>query len=123
MGRRSRARRTNPTLLYGDVMVTCDSGSIAGATGIASDIVDFDVEFQEPCDVNGLYATVECSGTARWHVLTASSGEIDRLNPDFRCDVIVSGICTITVLEQDLPTGPNNRADPFQGRRLSSTWT
>lgn len=86
-----------------------------------SDVVDFSLTFgpDEECTIaETLPASVDCSGTARWHVLTPSTGEIDRLNPGFLCTVIVSGICELTVAEQELPsdvdgTPGRNRADPI----------
>jgi hypothetical protein len=85
----------DPRIEYGDVTVACDTGILAGATGVDSDVVDFELGFTAPCDVSDLEATVTCSGTAKWGVLTAEAAEIDRLNPGFGCEVEVTGICAI----------------------------
>jgi len=78
----------------------------------------------DPPGVGGLFR----DGTARWHVLTPSTGEIDRLNPGFLCTVMVSGICELTVAEQELPsdvdgTPGRNRADPSTATPSTCSWT
>jgi opacity protein-like surface antigen len=103
-----------PTLLYGDVLVTCTTGTAVGTTSNpASDTVNVNVQFQEPCDVNGLDAQVTCTEdeVTALKALTADTnqGEVDALLTGFDCDVEVSGICTISVGAQDLSA--NNDAD------------
>jgi hypothetical protein len=116
---------TNPTLEFEGTIIQCDMGTATGSTGTDSDIVNFALAFSGNCNVNGLGTTVTCStasgandeeGTARWHVLTTNTGEIDRLNEGFSCDVVVLGVCTVSVDAQELPIpGGVNRADPVDG--------
>jgi hypothetical protein len=105
-----------PTLGYEAVIIQCDTGALTGTTGSGqSDIVDFEPGFAD-CNVNGLDATVSCAGTARWHALSPTEGEIDRLNQGFLCTITVSGVCAISVGAQELPIpGGLNRADPIDG--------
>jgi hypothetical protein len=95
-----------PTLVYEGVTVVCDTGTAVGTTGQDSDIVDVEVDFFDNCNLAGLAATVDCSGTARLMATDAINnfGIVDALNPGFSCVVSVAGVCTVTVLEQDLPS-------------------
>lgn len=104
----------NPTLDYEGATVVCDTGTASGHTGIDVDFVNLELEFFGNCNVSGLAATVTCTdasgtdngvGTARLQALdaTTNAGTIDRLNTGFQCDVVVAGICTITVAAQELP--------------------
>jgi hypothetical protein len=103
----------DPTLEYGDVVVTCDSGTAVGTTGQDSDVVDVDIEFQEPCDVSGLEATTTCAdgNFTRLRALDGNTnqGEVDELLTGFDCDVVVEGICNISVGPQNLSA--DNDAD------------
>jgi hypothetical protein len=107
----------DPTLSYGEQVVTCGSGTLNGTTSDpASDILDVDVDFEEPCDIQpvGLQATTDCNDgdLMRVHALDPGTGEVDEFLPGFECRVVVTGICTLTVPEQDLPIpGGHNRAD------------
>jgi hypothetical protein len=109
----------DPTLSYGDQVVTCDTGFVTGATSDpASDIVDVDTDFGEPCGLQpaNLQATIDCNDgeLTRLHALDPinDTGEVDELLPGFRCTVVAMGICTLAVSEQDLPIpGGVNRAD------------
>jgi hypothetical protein len=87
---------------YGDVLWTCDTATVTGTTSDpASDVLDVDIEFQEPCDVNGLDATFECDDGefTRLRALDAitNQGEVDELLPGFNCDMDISGICRMNV--------------------------
>jgi hypothetical protein len=105
-----------PSFSYEGSPIECDFGTISGTTGSDSDVTDFDLAFADDCRVNGLAATVSCTGTFRWHVLSPSAGEITRFNPGFSCTVGVPGVCVIRAGEQDLPIpGGLNRGDPIDG--------
>jgi hypothetical protein len=103
----------DPTLEYGDVVWTCDTSTVVGITGVDSDVVDVDIEFQEPCDVSGLDATIDCAdgNFTRLRALdgTTNLGEVDEFLPGFECAWVVEGICTMTIGAQDLTA--NNDAD------------
>jgi hypothetical protein len=109
----------NPTLTYGEQVITCATGTVNGTTSDpASDFVDVDVAFGAPCSIQplNLGATVTCNvgEFTRWRALDPvnDTGEIDELLPGFGCDVVVTGVCTLEVPDQDLPVpGGPNRAD------------
>jgi len=111
----------SPELNYAGTIVVCDTGTAIGTTGNPSDTVDVEVQFFGNCNVNGLAATVDCAeaDVTRLRALTGDRGpsapelgEVAALLPGFRCDVVVAGVCTITVLDQTLPiSGGVNRAD------------
>jgi hypothetical protein len=106
----------SPTLNYGSALVQCDTGTAAGTTGQDSDFVDVEVQFFGNCNVNGLAAVVDCAEGDFTRLqatdATLNTGIVDALLPGFRCDVEVAGICTITVLDQDLPiSGGGSSAD------------
>jgi hypothetical protein len=106
---------TNPTLSYEGVTIVCATGTVDGTTSDpASDtIAGAAVDFFEPCTLLGQNATVECGDGASTVDLVAQadggvggSGTVN-LNADFRCDVTVLGLCTITVVGPQT-TQPNN---------------
>lgn len=107
----------HPTVSFGTRVLTCASDTLAGATGLDSDVVDFAIGFQEPCSIQpiGVNATVECADGefVRFHALDATGrAEIDELLPGFGCQVVVPGVCTLTIGSQDLPIpGGRNGAD------------
>jgi hypothetical protein len=107
---------SSPQLDYAGTLVVCDTGTAIGTTPAATDAVqdsvDVEVQFFGNCNVNGLDATVDCAeaDVTRLHGLTHDRGptnpelgEVEALLPGFRCDVVVPGVCTITVLDQTLP--------------------
>jgi hypothetical protein len=115
---------TNPTLDYEGTTIQCNTGTAVGTTDLeASDIVNVELEFFGNCNVGGLGATVTCSdasgaddeiGTARLQATNATTndGIVEQLNSGFSCDVVVAGICTVSVDAQELPiTGGNDQAD------------
>jgi hypothetical protein len=104
----------NPTLDYQGTIISCGTGTATGRTGTDLDFVNLELEFFDGCGIAGLGATVTCSdasgtqnefGTARLQALDAATdqGTVDRLNEGFLCEVVVAGICTVTVAEQELP--------------------
>jgi hypothetical protein len=100
---------TEPTLSYEGVTVVCATGTVDGATGQDSDTVaNAAVDFFDPCTLAGLDATVECGdGSSTVDLVAEADGAPGgtgtvNLNADFRCDVTVLGVCTITV------EGPQN---------------
>jgi hypothetical protein len=107
----------DPTFTFGTRVLTCDTSTIQGMTGTDSDILDVDLEFEEPCSIQptGLGGTWSCNDGEfmRLHVLDATgAGEVDVLLPGFGCHMVVPGLCTISVGPQDLPIpGGVNRAD------------
>jgi hypothetical protein len=110
---------SNPTLDYGGTTIVCDTGTAVGRTNTDSAIVNVELEFFGNCNVGGLGATVTCSdavddpigepwnelGTAQLQATDATSnlGVVAQLNSGFFCDVVVAGICTVSVDAQDLP--------------------
>jgi hypothetical protein len=115
----------NATFTYEGVDIVCPESMLSGTTDLAAqDVVNFKLSLGPPgeCTIAGLSASMTCSsasgsthqfGTARWHVLTAGTGEIDRLNEGFFCTVEVAGVCEVGFEAQDLPIlGGVNRADP-----------
>ena len=105
---------TNPTINYEGTVWQCNTGTASGTTGTDSAVVDVGLTFSGNCNAAGLSATVTCNGTARLRALTANTnlGEIDRLNEGFVCELTMSGICTITFAEQELPrpVAPNRNS-------------
>lgn len=109
----------NPTLNYGSQVVQCDTGTAIGTTGDpASDVVDVEVQFQSPCSIQpvGLNASTTCANGdfTRLRALTSDTnlGEVDELLTGFQCQVVVLGVCTITVGPQQLPiSGGTNAAN------------
>jgi hypothetical protein len=103
-----------PTLDYDGVIVECDQGTADGHTGIDQSFIDLELTFSGNCNINGLDATVTCStldpstgaGGARLIALdaTTNEGTVD-LNNGFFCDVVVAGVCTVSV---DGPQNPAN---------------
>jgi hypothetical protein len=95
-----------PTLDYEGVIVQCNQGTADGTTGTDQSFVDLSLTFTGDCNINGLGAEVTCVGTARLIALdaTTNEGTVD-LNSGFGCDVVVSGVCTVSV---DGPQNPNN---------------
>lgn len=97
----------NSTLTYGSATVACDTATADGTTGTDQAFVDLELTFMDNCNISGLGATVTCSamdpltgdGGVRLSVLpgtTTDEGTVD-LNPGFRCDIVVLGVCTVTV--------------------------
>jgi hypothetical protein len=107
-----------PTLDYEGVPIVCDEGVATGTTGMDSDTVDVELTFSGNCNVNGLPANdIDCDGTATLHALnpTTNTGEVDRLNTGFLCEVVVPDVCTVTVAAQELPVdldGDPGTTDP-----------
>jgi hypothetical protein len=106
----------DPILNYGEQTVTCDSGFATGTTtDPASDTVNVDIDFDEPCDLQpvNLSATTDCNDgnfTALKALnATTNDGEVDALLTGFQCRVVVLGVCTLTVNPQNLSA--NNDAD------------
>jgi hypothetical protein len=110
----------DPTINYEGTIWVCDTGTAVGETGADLDYVNLELDFFGNCNVNGLGATITCSeasdydeedgdknplGTARLRALTGDTnlGEVDRLNEGFFCDIVITGLCTITFAEQELP--------------------
>jgi hypothetical protein len=103
-----------PTLDYEGVIVQCDEGTAFGHTGIDQSFIDLELTFSGNCNINGLGAEVTCStvdpstgdGGARLIALNATTNEgtVD-LNNGFACDVVVAGVCTVSV---DGPQNPDN---------------
>jgi hypothetical protein len=85
--------------------MVCDTGTAEG-TMDAGGNSELKLAFFGNCDISGLSATVTCStmdpgtgdGGVRLSLLqgTTDEGTVN-LNPNFRCDMAVSGICTITI--------------------------
>jgi hypothetical protein len=110
-----------PTLDYEGVIVQCDQGTASGTTGNNQSFIDLELTFTDNCNINGLGATVTCSaldpvtgnGGARLTALDATSNEgtVD-LNPGFACDVVVPGVCTVSV------DGPQNPDDAVSNADL-----
>ena len=110
-----------PTLDYEGVVVQCDEGTAAGTTGTDQSFIDLGLTFSGNCNINGLDATVTCStltpstgaGGARLIALNATTNEgtVD-LNSGFFCDVVVAGVCTVSV------DGPQNPADSVSSADL-----
>jgi hypothetical protein len=109
----------DPTLVYESTDITCDTSTVVGRTGLSgfADVVNLELDFSGNCDVGGLGADVSCAaafgdddgtGTLMWHALTfdTNEGEVDRLNTGFSCVLTVTGVCTVTFGEQELPV-PN----------------
>jgi hypothetical protein len=95
--------------------VMCDTGTMEGTTGRDSGVVTVDIEFQEPCSLQGvdLEATTDCND-GEFTVLKAldantNDGEVDEFLTGFQCTVVVTGVCTLTVGPQNLSS--NNDAD------------
>jgi hypothetical protein len=96
----------DPTLNYGDAVVTCDTGTVTGMTGTDSNLVDDAlVNFQEPCNISGILdATVACEpgtddGTPVDLIAqdaTNNTGTVE-LEDTFNCTVSVAGLCNIEV--------------------------
>jgi hypothetical protein len=95
------------TLTYGSATVACDTATANGETGTDQVFVDLELTFTDNCNISGLAATVTCTamdpdtgdGGVRLSVLpgtTTDEGTVD-LNPNFRCDIVVPGVCTVTV--------------------------
>jgi hypothetical protein len=98
-------RATNPTFDYEGSLWRCNTATASGTTGTDSAVVDVGLTFSGNCNNHGLSFTVTCDGQARLRALTADTnlGEIDRLNEGFVCNFTISGVCTITFAEQELP--------------------
>jgi hypothetical protein len=96
-----------PILDYEGVPYMCDEGVATGTTGTNTDFVDVELTFSGNCNVNGLPANdIDCDGTARLQALNGrtNTGELDNLSAEFRCEVVVPDLCTITVQgPQELP--------------------
>jgi hypothetical protein len=90
--------------------LVCDTGTLEGTTDMDSDALYVNVQFQPPCDLNGLAAGLTCAQGeyTRLRALNAATneGEVDELLPGFECVIEIPGICTIRVGPQD-PTGIN----------------
>ena len=116
-----RGTASNPTLNYEGTTVRCDTGTAHGFTNLNSAIVNVELTFSGNCNIAGLAATVTCStasdpnttdnewgevGTARLEALdgTTNDGRAERLNTGFFCNVVVAGVCTVSVTAQDLPS-------------------
>jgi hypothetical protein len=103
-----------PTLDYEGTTIQCDTGTADGTTGTEQSFVDLELTFAGNCGIAGLGASVTCStmdpltgaGGARLTALdaTTDAGTVD-LNDGFFCDVVVAGICTVSV------DGPQNPDD------------
>jgi hypothetical protein len=103
-----------PTLDYEGVLVQCDQGTADGTTGSNQSFIDLELTFSGNCNINGLGADVTCStvdpitgeGGARLTALdaTTNEGTVD-LNNGFFCDVVVAGVCTVSV---DGPQDPDD---------------
>jgi hypothetical protein len=116
---------TSPTLDFEGTIVRCDTGTATGTTGTDSAIVNVALTFSGNCNVAGLGADVTCStasgtgdsiGTAQLQATdaTANTGIVAQLNEGFSCDVVVLGVCTVSVDAQDLPVpdvDPNTPGD------------
>lgn len=113
----------DPTLNYGDQVVTCDTGTADGTTSDpASDTVFVDIDFQEPCNLQpvNLSATTTCDDGEFTELqatdATLDLGQVNELHPGFECRVVVLGICTLTVDDQVLPfMGGSNSANLISG--------
>jgi hypothetical protein len=108
----------DPILNYGEQTVTCDSGFATGTTtDPASDTVDVDIDFDEPCDLQpvNLSATTDCNdgNFTRLRVSDAitNDGLVVELLPGFQCRVVVAGVCTLTVNPQKVIIINNSDAD------------
>jgi hypothetical protein len=127
---------SNPTLNYEGVIVRCNTGTAHGWTNNNSDIVNVELTFSGNCNIAGLSATVTCStasdpnpndnewgeiGTARLHALnpTSNTGEVDKLNTGFFCNVVVPGVCTVSVTTQDLPSNVDGNQGRVQANLLN----
>jgi hypothetical protein len=94
----------SPTLSYSGVTFTCAEGTLDGATGQDSPVIDHTaVDFFEPCTIAGEQATVDCGDGASTVNLIAQNdtagggtGGVE-LNEDFVCVVTVPELCSITV--------------------------
>jgi hypothetical protein len=108
----------SPTLDFEGTQVQCDTGTATGRTGTDADFVNVALEFFGNYNIAGLGADVTCSdavdapdgelneiGTARLQATDATNnlGIVDRLNTGFLCEVVVLGVCTVSVSEQELP--------------------
>jgi hypothetical protein len=91
----------NPTLTYGTATVKCNTGTASGTTkSPKATNIDLTVAFSGNCNINGLAATVTCSGTVNLVADEAkfgvTSGTIN-LNSGFTCTINVSGVCQVDV--------------------------
>jgi hypothetical protein len=118
----------DPTLNYGEQVVTCDTGTATGTTGTDSPTVFVDIDFQEPCGLEplGLAATATCADGEFTELEatdgTANLGEAVELHSGFSCTVVVAGVCTLTVDDQTLPFGAgSNSANLLNEGTASST--
>lgn len=115
-----------PTLDYEGVIVQCDQGTADGTTGTDQSFIDLELTFSGNCNINGLGADVTCStltpstgaGGARLTALNATTNEgtVD-LNDGFFCDVVVAGVCTVSV------DGPQNPDDSVSSADLTGEGT
>jgi opacity protein-like surface antigen len=113
---------TEPTLNYGEQVVTCATGTATGTlSDPASDTVFVDVDFQEPCDLQpvNLSATADCANGEFTELqatdATDNLGQVNELHPGFECTVVVLGICTLTVDDQELPFMGGSRSANLLG--------
>jgi hypothetical protein len=94
------ATAANPTFTYGSATNKCNTGTASGTTkSPAATHVDLTLAFFGNCNISGLAATINCSGTVRSSAnaaLGATSGTFD-LNSGFTCTVAIAGVCNVDV--------------------------
>jgi hypothetical protein len=92
----------DPMLWYEDGAIVCDLGTLVGATGNDSPLIDnAGMDFAGPCTAGAFDATVDCGDGGSTADLIAETndppggtGAFD-LNDDFLCVVSIPGVCSI----------------------------
>jgi hypothetical protein len=89
----------NPTLNYGGVLSTCDSGTLVGTTrSPASNAISLTVSFQGTCRLASiLVVVVTCSGNITLRASGAATSGTVFLDTGFTCTESISGICNIDI--------------------------
>jgi hypothetical protein len=105
----------DPRINHEGAEIVCDTATAVGTTGTDQFHVNLELHFFD-CQIEGLGAVpVSCSdaagpdgefGTVRWEETDSLNdfGVFDQLNEDFLCEVTITGVCTISIAEQELPS-------------------